>query len=314
MEVPLSRFLENMYSGKHKVLLTGSSGMLGENFVELFSDKIEIFGLARNKNDGSKLKNFSSVDITDEQELEKNFLEINPTAVIHTAAITDVDMCEKYPEDAYNLHVKATKKLVALSALKNAQFIYISTDMVYNSKEGCRAEEGADIETGNEYAKTKYLGEKVASEYKNTLILRVNIFGFRKKGKLSFGEWVLSGLRENKELTMFKDVFFTPISTFDLSKVILDCLDQKITGVFNVGSSDVISKYEFAKIVADDLNLNGDNLKPILLKEKNLEAKRPTNLSMSVEKIEKTLNTKMPTAKQTIANWLAFENGGKSEK
>ncbi len=299
-----------MFNKKKKILLTGASGMLGGNFSLVCPKDYELIGVSRTPpRNPESWAQFLSLDLNNFDKLKEEYLKYLPDVILHTAAMTDVDKCEKYPEEAHNLHVLVTEKLVDLAKSNGAYFIYISSDICYDSAPGVLAKETDRTVISNNYMATKIQGEEVALRYEKSLILRTNIFGYRSHGHQSFGEWVLEGLKLQKELTMFSDVFITPISTFDLSEIILACIKNEISGLFNVGCTPPISKYEFAKLTGSFLGLKTENLIPIKLKEKALLAKRPNNLAMDFNKIENALKIKMPLIENSIQRWLSMYKG-----
>ena len=106
--------------------------------------------------------------------------------------------------------------------------------------------EDDEVSPQNYYGETKLRGEQEALKKDKALILRTNIFGWNVQNKKSLGEWVLDELLSNRKIEGFVDAYFSSIYTLELAKIIDIALKLKLCGVFNCGSADFCSKYEFA--------------------------------------------------------------------
>jgi dTDP-4-dehydrorhamnose reductase len=123
------------------VLITGASGMVG-SYIDF----------------GTKLDR-RALDVTDSREIEKVFNTYRPTTILHLAAETDVDRCERDPEYAYFANGIGTWN-VALAAKKiEARLIYVSTVYVFKGDDKEPYKEGDDPSPPTFYGKSKYLGE-----------------------------------------------------------------------------------------------------------------------------------------------------------
>jgi dTDP-4-dehydrorhamnose reductase len=95
-------------------------------------------------------------------------------------------------------------------------------------------------------------GEQEALRFNpETSVLRVNIYGLNARDKLSLAEWILSELSAGNLVPGFTDVWFCPTLANDLPELILDMLHRKLTGIFHATGRDKISKYDFARKVAE---------------------------------------------------------------
>ena len=107
-----------------KVLVTGSSGMLGHDILEVLSLKgWDILGLEHNDGDITDLRGFRSV-----------VKEFRPDTVVHCAAYTDVDGCEKDPDKAFKVNGFGTKNVAISCQEAGASMVYISTDYVFDGE------------------------------------------------------------------------------------------------------------------------------------------------------------------------------------
>jgi UDP-4-amino-4,6-dideoxy-N-acetyl-beta-L-altrosamine transaminase len=148
----------------------------------------------------------------------------------------------------------------------------------------------------NNYAKTKLLGEQgVLKNCKDAVVVRTNFFSWGTKYRQSFSDFILNKLKDNKQVDLFSDVFFTPILVDELSKRTQQLIDSNAVGIFNIVSSKRISKYEFGIKLANCFDLNTDLVNEISIKDKPNLVKRPKDMSLSNKKICKILNCTIPS-------------------
>ncbi|MEN7982571.1 MAG: SDR family oxidoreductase, partial [Nanoarchaeota archaeon] len=168
-----------------KVLITGGSGLLGSNLAEIFCKDFEVF-IIFNKNPVKiDYCNEMKIDLIDFENVEKIIKKINPLIIIHCAALTNVDYCEKNPKEAKEINCDSTKNLARIGKEIGAKFIYISTDSIFDGETGGYSEN--DIPNPiNVYAKTKLEGEEEVRKINgNYIIIRTNIYGKNKIQKFS---------------------------------------------------------------------------------------------------------------------------------
>jgi UDP-4-amino-4,6-dideoxy-N-acetyl-beta-L-altrosamine transaminase/dTDP-4-dehydrorhamnose reductase len=284
---------------KNKMLITGVSGLLGSNLAYYFRDKYDILGIYN-----SHLFLLDNIytqkcDITAYDDIKRTIDAFSPNIIIHCASLTNVDACEADKEFAKLVNVLATKNIVEAVSDRDVKLIYISTDSVYDGGEGNFSEKD-EINPQNYYGQTKYEGELEVSKQPDFFILRTNLFGWNIQDKYSLGEWVLKELKEHKRINGFKDVYFSTIYTLELARVIDISIQKNITGIYNCGSYNSCSKYEFALKVAGIFRLEKTLIAPISIEESCLTAKRGKNLSMDMTKLQKDIGYRIPDIDDSI--------------
>ena len=155
-----------------RILITGS-GLLASELAEKFSNSEVYLTYRKNKVD---IKNSIFLDITDKDNLEKNILKIKPDTIIHTAAITDLDWCEKNVDETLKINTEASINIRKIAEKINSKLIFISTDSVFDGKNGKYKEED-EKNPINIYSKSKFLAEKDVQKYDKSLIVRGTFFG-----------------------------------------------------------------------------------------------------------------------------------------
>ena len=172
-------------------------------------------------------------------------------------------------------------------------FIQISTDYVFNGKNGPYSESSKTNPLGI-YGKSKLKGEEIVRDsFKNYLIVRTNVL-FGGKSKANFLDWVVESLIINKEINVVDDQYNNPVSVNDLSKIIHNLISTKSRGIIHVGSDTLCSRFDFANMIANCWNLDNNYIKPISTEElsrkmKNYLAPRPLKSGLI------SLNTDLPT-------------------
>ena len=253
-----------------KILITGGNGQLGNCFSLMFNKKYNLLTLSK-----------TEFDITSTEKIRTIIKKHNPEIIINCAAMTDVDGCEDNPILAENINALAIKNL--LNIFKGL-FIHISTDYVFDGKEGPYKE--SDIPNPiNVYGKTKYVGEEIVTHHsKQWVILRTNVL-FDLASKASFVSWVVNSLRENKEIFVVNDQINNPIWINDFAKIIDLVIANDLRGLFHVGSDTLCSRYEFAKMIAEVFNLKKGKIYPISTESLGQNAKRPLKSGLIPNKL-----------------------------
>lgn len=285
---------------RKRILITGVSGLLGNNLAFYLKDKYDILGLYNTHRVDIKGVTTKKADLTREKEICAAINEFDPAVIIHCAAVSDIDYCEANRELTYQVNVLGTRQLIDLVRDKSTRFVYISTDAIYDNANGKSLVEEDKINPSNYYGASKYGGEQEVLKKTNTLILRTNIFGWNIQDKFSIAEWVVHELSQGREIQGFKDVYFSSIYTFELAKILDEAIKKGITGIYNCGSRTSMSKYAFALKLADYFQLDKSLIRPILIADYGFKAERRKNLSLDVHKIERDLGYQCPTMEESI--------------
>ena len=279
---------------KKRLVLTGASGKLGSTLINFLNKEYNLFPIG-NKN---KPKNGYKLDLTNNNKVENFLNKIKPEIIIHLVAITKVDFCEENFNKAHEINFLTTKNLVDWSEKKKIRFIYLSTDQLYDNS-NLSDEKSANPK--NFYAITKFLSEGVVLSLKNSLVVRTNFYGFFPKHKDSLIDWFINEIKEKRQVSLIKDIFFNPVYVKHLCDYIVKLIKaRKAHGIVNLGAKNSISKGMFLYKVAKELNLKKFKSKFTNVKNIKLKAYRPKNMSMSVKKIENIFNKPMPTIEDGI--------------
>lgn len=283
-----------------KLLITGHSGMLGSELVSYFNsfEDYEVFGLGRSEtNLFSKERQYLyNLESFKSEELEGEKFDI----IIHTAALTDINLCESNKKLADKLNIDASEEIAKLAKSCNAKLFYISTDSVFNGIAGNYNETEMPSPL-NYYAFTKYTGELKVLEFyeKNSLIIRTNIYGLNQPFRNTIAEWALKEWAKNKQINGFEDVYFNALYTGQLAKILKNLIELNVDEkILNIGSSEFISKYDFLNKLRLKFGFENALLKKSNSSEFISNIMRPLNTSLNLSKLEKILD--VPTFEDGI--------------
>lgn len=265
-----------------KILITGAFGQLGTSLCEVLSNK-SILATGRVMTLTEKY-HCMELDITNQENVKELIRNYKPDIIIHLAAMTDVDGCEKNPETAFEINVGATENLLKNF---NGKFIYVSTDYVFDGEEGPYYEDDK-VNPVSVYGRTKLYGENLVQESDlEWIILRSNIiFSYNDRTKASFVNWVVDSLKKKQMITVVNDQWNNPTWTNDLANVMSMMIEKNICGVYHYGGGDFLNRYEFAKMIASAFSLDRELIKPITTLELNWLAQRPLKSGLYTNKIE----------------------------
>ena len=284
---------EHVMRSKNKMLITGVSGLLGNNLAYYFRYKYDVLGLFLSHPvviPGIRTEKCNMLTANSIEELIERF---RPSVVVHCASLSDMDECERKRELAYDANVTATKRLVEAIDDNNVTLVYVSTDAVYDGRKGNFSEQDP-VKPLNTYGQCKHDGEIEALKCETGVALRTNFFGWNIQNKKSLGEWVLEELTAGRQVHGFQDAIFSSVYTWQLARVMDIVIQKKLRGVYTCASSDSCSKFEFAIKIARQFGFNERLVVPISIDDHPFEATRGKDLSLDVEHIEKTLGYRMP--------------------
>ena len=268
-----------------KILVVGT-GFLGSYLLrELNNSNIQAYGTSFNQITQAKYK----VDIRNIDSIEKCVLRLKPDTIINCAANVDLDFLEKNEKEAIAINAIGAKNLALVTKQNDIRLIHISTDGVFDGKKGNYSEEDVPKPI-NVYGKSKLMGEELIKENSNNyVIIRTNFYGYNEQGKHLLN-WVLTTLKQKKQMIGFNDILFTPLEISNLCMMIKEISIKNIHGIIHLASDKTISKYQFANEVAKIFQLDKNLVKKGSIEDSQLIAKRPKNTSLSNKKAKKLVS------------------------
>jgi dTDP-4-dehydrorhamnose reductase len=287
-----------------KFLITGSSGLIGSQIVkDLINQNHIVYSCYHNDLpfDGIPVQ----LDLTNQSNIVQVIEEIMPDRIIHLAALTDVELCETNQDLAMEINSNATMYLAKQAAKHNIFFVYVSTDYVFNGINGMKKENDLP-DPLNFYGKSKLKGETLLTNVESKwCIARTSTpFGIHST-KNNFPLWVIKNLNMKKEISVLIDQFTSPTYVPNLSKMLIEIAMKQIDGIIHISGATRISRYDFAKLIADKLNFDKKLIIPTKMSQMDWKATRPSDSSLDVSFATKILNEKPYKIDQSLELFLS---------
>ncbi|MBU2510558.1 dTDP-4-dehydrorhamnose reductase [bacterium] len=275
-----------------KILIIGSEGQLGQEFVNYLDEKQVQYFAPKEKD----------CNITDVEQLTDLFTKYQPKFVINCAAYNAVEAAEENHEIAYLINSRAVETIAGLCNQYGCKLVHYSSDYVFDGTKQDLYNEDDPTSPLNIYGKSKLEGEEIAlCSNPEFLVFRLSwVIGRGQQNFLhKLGEWA----KTKRVLTISADEVSIPTFTDDIVKLTLESLEKDLKGLYHMTSSQYASRYELARFYIDYFNL--DNIViPVPMSNFKTKALRPVFSPMSNLKLESALNIKIPDWKDSFCRFF----------
>ena len=229
------------------------------------------------------------LDITNTLRLQDLVLKERPNAVIHAAALGDVDECERKRELAWRVNVASTIALAQAAEVVNAYLLYLSTDYVFDGERGIYNERDPPNPI-NYYGLTKLMGEvAVQARCSRWSIVRASSIYGLGPGRTNFAKFLIEKLSRGERVRALVDQYTSPSQAALLAEAMMEVLERQMVGVFHV-VGERMSRYEFALRVAKALGFDEGLISPARMEEFKWFARRPRDSSLACEETRSKLS------------------------
>lgn len=279
-----------------RVLITGSNGLLGQKLVKTFSTNHQTIGIDLQTESFISSSSFTyhNLSILEVENLKKLFSTFGPEVVINAGAYTDVDACEDNKEKAWSVNVDGVKTLVNLCKKNKAKLVQLSTDYIFDGKNGPYSEEDTPNPKGY-YGLTKLESEKVISDARiDFLVVRTNVlYGKGEKIRPNFVLWLIHKLADQEKVNIVTDQYNNPTLADNLAQAIKEATEKNIAGILNIAGSEYLSRYDLAQKIAKKFSFDQDLILPTKTSELKQKAPRPFKGGLKIDKAKKLLKTEL---------------------
>lgn len=241
---------------KKKIYIAGCGGMLGEAFYTQFRNEFELKCTDKDVNE----EWLSFLDFRDFDSYKKDVYDFKPDYLFHLGAYTDLEFCEKNPDDTYNTNTLSVENAVYIANSLNIPLLYISTAGIFDGKKEFY-DDWDDPNPLGVYARSKYMGEKFVLDNANRyLVCRAGwMMGAGPKKDKKFIQKLMSQLKDGKkEMFIVDDKDGTPAYTHDFAKNVKLLLEKEYWGLYNMVCGGQTSRYEVASELLKILNLQDE--------------------------------------------------------
>ena len=236
-----------------RILITGAAGMLGTDARRILAEQ----GHAVLPTDvgPAATGGIAPLDITDLHGLRAVFGEFRPEIVLHGAAYTNVDGCERDPDLAHRVNALGTWSVAAAAEEVGAALVAVSTDFVFDGAKGDRYTEFDVPRPVSHYGASKLAGENLARQVcRRTYIVRTSwLYGVHGK---NFPYTMINLAKSKPELPIVADQIGTPTYTVDLVNAIVGIMETRLYGVYHVSNGGECSWADFARAVLQKTGLS----------------------------------------------------------
>jgi len=278
-----------MKDQKTRILITGASGFLGSHLIRGLDRDYTISGSYLRHPETLPHCDTLRLDVTDPDSVRDALSGRELHVIVHTAAVSNPDQCEKDRDAAYEINVQGTGNLAAYALEHGILFIYISTDLVFDGERGSYTETDTPRPC-NYYAETKLKGENlVRSLCDRWIILRTALmYGWGTGASDSFVDWLSGNLEAGRVCGLFRDQFRSFLYAGDAGPAVRALLKKGVKNrIMHLGGPDRLSRYEFGLKFAEAFGYSRDLIRPILMADLPGNVPRGRDCSLRAEEFNK---------------------------
>ncbi len=291
-----------------KIVITGASGFLGAHLCRAFASDYDVVALSHQTPLEESLAPFRvRQDLTDMPLVDAMLDNMQPVGVIHAAALSDPNTCEQNPDLSMVLNVEVTRNLARSCAQRGIRFLFTSTDLVFDGKEGNYAETHK-VNPINVYGEHKALAEELIREiHPTSVIARLPwMFGVGLAKPSAFQHWVQL-LTQQKHLQGFDDEYRSAVTYSAAAEGIAHCFHHAEGETLHLGGIETITRYhlltQLAALLGQDTGLVSAQSQSDIV----MPAKRPKDTSLDSRKA-RALGYKTPFLHEMLQQLLATLN------
>jgi len=280
-----------------KLMVTGGNGFVAGSVIEQAPADWEVHALSRTAPPAARRvdHHFHCLDPQDSGALANVFTKVRPHALIHTAALADIDYCEAHPTAAQAVNVELVRALAGLCAQHRTRLIHCSTDSIFD---GEHAPYGEEARPGpvNCYARTKVEAEGIVRSLEpQSVIARLSlVMGLPLLGAgNSFLPKMLAALRARRPVDMPAREVRTPIDVITAGRALLELAAHDFSGTIHLAGSSSLNRFEMGTRLAVHFNLPPELIVPTDPSKIAGRAPRPRDVSLKNVRAATVLRTPM---------------------
>lgn len=251
-----------------RILVIGAAGLLGRTLVEEAGSREVIAATT------------SDADIRDAGEVRELFARTRPDCAVLAAAYTDVDACERNPEQAHAVNCLGAANVARAALESGARLLYVSTDYVFDGAKTAPYETADPPNPLSAYGRSKAAGEAAVREIlQDFCIVRTSrLFGTAGK---CFPASILRLAESQNELAVVDDQTGSLTFNRDLAAAILQLAESGARGVIHATNSGTCSWFEFAREILRAVGIENVRVRAISSAESGRAAQRPKYSALS---------------------------------
>ena len=295
-----------------KVLITGASGLLGSHLSKYFlGENYAVIGTHGSKELNAGLFKTKKLDLRETSSIKEFIASEMPDIVIHSAAATDIDWCEKNSSECDGVNFEATKSIVDACKSSNLKLVYVSTPSVFGSNDiSKKLKVDDDLTPRSFYAKTKKRSEEIVLAYKNSSVVRLTPFGHSPSSN-HLTDWAITSSGKGHEIFGYTDSLFNPIFAGNVGIFLEKIILENLTGLFHLGCKNQISKFDFIDRILK-LQKIDYSISPAAMSDHNKarNAYRNSNNALCLVSTERLLGIKFKKFDSELRDFMNYKDSG----
>jgi dTDP-4-dehydrorhamnose reductase len=270
------------------VLVTGANGLLGRKLVEAAAARFAVAAadLQEGPAAGTAAAPYFRCDVTSVRDVAAALDRARPDAVIHAAAFTDVDGCERLRDESWAVNVDGAANVARACRERGAAMIHLSTDYVFDGTAGPYAETDPPNPLSH-YGRGKLESEReVLSAHPGAAVVRTMVlFGFAPGIRENFVTWTVRKLSAGEPVSIVTDQIGHPTLADDLAAAVLLLAEAGVPGLWHAAGSEWINRFDFARRVAAAFGLDASLIRPTTSDAFKQPAPRPLRSGLISDKL-----------------------------
>jgi dTDP-4-dehydrorhamnose reductase len=245
-----------------RILITGANGQLGVALSQALAGRAEVVGC-----------DLPAFDIT-AADCAAQVAAAAPDWVVHAAAATDVDGCEKNPAMAAAVNADGTRRIAEGCRRAGAGLVYISTDFVFDGGQAIPYVETDAPRPLSAYGRSKLAGEQAVREVAPRWAIARTAWLYGVHGR-NFVKTIVTKAAAGESLRVVDDQVGSPTYAGDLARALAQLMAEGLTGVFHLTNAGSCSWYEFTQEILRQAGFGATPLAPMTSHDLNRPAARP---------------------------------------
>jgi dTDP-4-dehydrorhamnose reductase len=290
-----------------KLAVTGASGFVGGHILQQALPEWEVYALSRTAPSINHERLHShKLPLNDQQVWDDWFLEYRPDAIIHCAAIANIDTCEFDHALADSVNVRFTETVVQAAKKTSTKVVFVSTDNVFNSSAAFVTEQDP-VYPENYYGQTKVKSEQIVLDGNTSsvaaricLVMGQSVF---KEGN-SFMSRMVPQLQQGNAIQVPNTETRTPIDVITCAQALVELAGNTFSGTIHLSGIDAINRFDLVRKIARKLGVDEQLVEPFDPSGLPNRGPRPESLLLSNQLAQGILRTKMKTIDESITQIL----------
>ena len=287
-----------------KLIVTGANGFVAGSVLTLAGQEWEVHAVSRGAPPARHGQiRWHTCDPQKPEQLTQLFQEVKPDAVIHTAALADIDFCQSHRKLAQVVNVDLTRTLAGLCGNTGARLVFCSTDTIFDGEQPLYDEDSPPTPI-NFYAETKVEAEQIVARLgEKSVIARLSlVVGLPVMGAgNSFLQRMIATLKAGQTVAATEREIRTPVDVITVGRALLELAAGHHSGIFHLAGHDRLNRFEIAQKIAARFGFPPERVIALPVAALPGRAARPRDASLNNAKACRQLKTPMRTLDEGLS-------------